>query len=149
MSKTFDIGRLKHLLLFEFPEHKDKEKIRRIFHLFESDSMVNYDNDKVFTEDERLDMYYKVYHLFGDNQIVVAIEEMSELTQLLAHAIRKDREVTYDDLASEIADVRIMIDQLINIFSIYDLVIKYEKKKLARLSNYLREIGYGREDETD
>lgn len=150
MSKQFELGRLKAMLLFEFPEHEAKQKIRKIFNKFgENDCITTVDNKlKDFTENERLDIYHKVYHLFGYNQLIVAIEEMSELIQSISHVIRDDRDITYNSMASEIADVRIMVDQLINIFSIYDLVVDHEKKKLQRLNNYLKEVGY-EESETN
>ena len=58
-----------------------------------------------------------------------AIEELSELIRALARA--DDRE----NIAEEMADVRIMLDQLEIIFHNCDLVRKYEMEKLKRLSD--------------
>ena len=89
-------------------------------------------------EYERVKLYDKAYRLWGkDAQILMAVEEMSELTQILLHHIRKNKKVTYTELASEIADVRIMMEQLIEIFSIYDKVIEQEEIKLCKLSKYI------------
>jgi len=89
-------------------------------------------------EYERVKLYDKAYQLWGkEAQILMAIEEMSELTQLLLHHIRKNKKVTYTELASEIADVRIMMEQLIEIFSIYDKVIDAEENKLGKLNRYI------------
>ena len=58
-----------------------------------------------------------------------AIEELSELIRALARA---------DDsanIAEEMADVRIMLDQLEIIFHNHDQVRKYEMEKLKRLSD--------------
>lgn len=70
-------------------------------------------------------------------QLLVAIEEMSELIQKIVHSKRKDRNVTYTDIASEIADVKIMLEQVTCIFSCYDLVQKQMKIKLNRLEKRL------------
>lgn len=89
-------------------------------------------------EYERVKLYDKAYQLWGkEAQILMAIEEMSDLTQLLLHHIRKNKKVTYTQMASEIADVRIMMEQLIEIFSIYDKVIDAEEEKLGKLSKYI------------
>lgn len=89
-------------------------------------------------EYERVKLYDKAHQLWGDEaQILMAVEEMSELTQVLLHHIRKNRKVTYTEIASEIADVRIMMEQLIEIFSIYGKVIDAEEEKLGKLSNYI------------
>ena len=61
-----------------------------------------------------------------------AIEELSELIRTLARC---------DDpanLAEEMADVRIMLDQLELIFNNHDKVKQYEFEKLTRLSQRLR-----------
>ncbi len=60
-----------------------------------------------------------------------AIEELSELIRALARA--DDR----DNIAEEMADVRIMLDQLEIIFHNRDLVREWELKKLKRLDKRL------------
>lgn len=61
-----------------------------------------------------------------------AIEELSELIRALARC--DDPE----NLAEEMADVRIMLDQLEIIFANHDKVKQYEYEKLTRLSQRLR-----------
>jgi hypothetical protein len=66
-----------------------------------------------------------------DAQIMMCFEEMAELQNILAKLVR-GRE-TKGDLASEIADVKIMLDQLEIIFDIKELVKDLEEIKLERL----------------
>lgn len=87
----------------------------------------------------RAKLYDEAVELWGkEAQIMMAIEEMAELTQVLLHYLRKNKNVTYVELASEIADVRIMTEQLINMFSIYDLQEEAFKKKIAKLEMYIK-----------
>ena len=58
-----------------------------------------------------------------------AIEELSELIRALARC--DDRE----NIAEEMADVRIMLDQLEIIFGNHDRVRQYEMEKLMRLDD--------------
>ena len=60
-----------------------------------------------------------------------AIEELSELIRALARC--DDRE----NIAEEMADVRIMLDQLELILGNHDKVREYEYQKLKRLSDRL------------
>ena len=69
-----------------------------------------------------------------DNQIWMAIEEMSELGNALAK-YRRGR-VTRKDVCEEIADVAIMMIQLSKIFG-PDNVSDYLKSKLDRLNKRL------------
>lgn len=64
-----------------------------------------------------------------------AIEELSELIRALARA--DDRE----NLAEEMADVRIMLDQLELIFGNHELVRQYEVRKLKRLDERVGAAG--------
>ena len=61
-----------------------------------------------------------------------AIEELSELIYALA---RCD---DFNNLAEEMADVRIMLDQLEIIFDNKERVRRWETKKLARLNRRLK-----------
>jgi len=90
---------------------------------------------------ERIKLYDKAYQRWGkEAQILMAVEEMSELTQSLLHHIRENKKVTYTEMASEIADVRIMMEQLINIFPISEKVINAEEAKLGKLSRYIESV---------
>ena len=60
-----------------------------------------------------------------------AIEELSELIRALARS--DDRE----NIAEEMADVRIMLDQLEIIFGNHDRVRQYEMEKLMRLDDWV------------
>ena len=72
---------------------------------------------------EKYELYDKAVELWGQNsQIMMAVEEMAELTQKLSHYTRKNKKVKFKEMASEIADVRIMLEQLECMFSISDLV---------------------------
>lgn len=61
-----------------------------------------------------------------------AIEELSELIRALARC--DDPE----NLAEEMADVRIMLDQLEMIFNNHDKVRQYEYEKLTRLNERVK-----------
>ena len=70
-------------------------------------------------------------------QMLMAIEEMAELTQVLIHTMRKNKETTAYDMASEIADVQIMMEQLIQMYEISEGVSIEKKKKLLKLQRYI------------
>jgi len=71
-------------------------------------------------------------------QIIVAIEEMSELIQALTKHLRTD--LVTDNLAEEIADVEIMIEQLRTIFvGINDKIDETKAYKLERLERKIKE----------
>ena len=73
---------------------------------------------------------------FGElPQIIMAMEEMSELTQALSKYIRgKDNQ---DNIAEEIADVYIMLSQLMLMFNNGYEVDEYIGKKIKRLKEML------------
>ena len=69
---------------------------------------------------------------YGNNhQITVAIEELSELTKELCKYIRYANNI--DNISEEIADVYIMLEQLLIIFDNEDKVIEWVEKKIERL----------------
>ena len=89
-------------------------------------------------------IYWSAIETFGyDLQIAVAIEEMAELTKELCKAQR----VTfagrgglgdglidnYDEIAEEIADVQIVLEEMMLLFGIPSEVQKARKRKLERL----------------
>ena len=63
--------------------------------------------------------------------MVIAIEECSELQKEITKIIRKKGDLT--NLAEEIADVEIMLEQLKLIFRIHDKVIEQKDEKIKRL----------------
>lgn len=73
---------------------------------------------------------------FGEApQIIMAMEESSELTQALSKHLRGQN--NDDNVAEEIADVYIMLRQLEIIFKNESLVDNYIEKKIQRLSEKL------------
>lgn len=72
-----------------------------------------------------------IEHYGIDNQCIVAIEELSELEKELCKALRDGGNT--DHLAEEIADVLIMLEQLIAIFDCKLEVMEWKEKKLKRL----------------
>ena len=82
----------------------------------------------------RTKIYTPVIKKYGrELQMMVAIEEMSELTKALIHDMRKNRGYKIDSIAEEIADVKIMLEQLEVIFSCSDLVEEQMQYKLVKL----------------
>ncbi|MFR0781290.1 MAG: hypothetical protein ACLSH8_17045 [Zhenhengia sp.] len=81
-------------------------------------------------------LYFRAIEKYGpDMQQNVAIEEMSELTKELCK--NKRGEDNYLNIAEEIADVQIMLEQLILIHNIGPLVGAIKEKKLKRLEERL------------
>jgi hypothetical protein len=87
---------------------------------------------------------------FGvDSQIDMAIEEMSELTKALlkmrrisnGHATVSEKftqsKTAFFDISEEMADVKIMMQQLEMIFANTDEVLELEKQKIERLQQKL------------
>lgn len=64
------------------------------------------------------------------NQIIVAIEELAELQKELCKFLRDNKT---DNIAEEIADVTIMLDQMIMLFSSQETIESWRKSKLERL----------------
>ena len=76
-----------------------------------------------------------------DTQIMTAIEEMAELTQALSKNKRyPDNLSVLENIAEEIADVRIMLDQLELIFNCSDVVENYRVKKIHRLADRIKKL---------
>lgn len=77
--------------------------------------------------------------IFGElHQEVKAIEEMAELQQELAKYTCCNGD--YGRIAEEMADVYIMLQQLLMIFDNSDLVQAYIMLKVIRLENKLKEV---------
>jgi len=84
------------------------------------------------------DLYNKAKTKWGVRaQLIKAIEEMSELTKELAKSLNgnTDRQHT----AEEVADVKIMIEQIELFLEIEWLVEQYKRKKLDRLERLVSE----------
>lgn len=73
----------------------------------------------------------------AEAQTVMVFEEMSELQkELCKHARGADNQ---EHIAEEIADVLIMMDQMMILHKCKDLVFKYKQEKKIRLEKRLRE----------
>lgn len=81
-------------------------------------------------------------HTYGkDLQRMTAIEEMAELTQALSKDKRyPNTPEVLDNIAEEIADVRIMLDQLEYIYDCSNKVEEYRKKKIYRLVDRINKV---------
>ena len=70
--------------------------------------------------------------IFGmEMQQIVAMEELGELIQEISKQLRGKGDPEH--LAEEIADVRIMLDQLVLMHNLFRKVDEYQDKKIIRL----------------
>lgn len=83
------------------------------------------------TIEERRIFLKAIIHYGIENQKNQAVEEMSELIKEICKANRGM--INTDNVAEEIADVEIMIDQLKIMYSLGDSVDKFRKYKIKRL----------------
>lgn len=83
--------------------------------------------------EERAEVYANALSTFGPNmQLIVALEEMSELQKEICKALRGNHNPLH--LAEEVADATIMLEQLRQIFNINEEVCDMMDKKIARLA---------------
>ena len=76
--------------------------------------------------------------IFGaDSQVMIAIEEMSELTKELCKNGRGQENTTH--IAEEIADVEIMLRQMKMLFDCAGQVETFRQYKLERLAGRIKE----------
>lgn len=68
----------------------------------------------------------------AENQMIVAVEELSECQKEICKILRGGRD--FGHLAEEIADTQIMLEQLVQMFSLHDCVKNYTEMKIIRLS---------------
>lgn len=85
------------------------------------------------------ELYKFAIETYGDEaQINQGIEEMAELIQAVNKFRRMRNPVTFDNIAEEIADVEIMMDQYKQIYGITENeIILLKKRKLDRLAKRL------------
>ena len=82
--------------------------------------------------EERSTVYAEALTTFGANcQLVVALEEMSELQKEICKALRGDIHPAH--LAEELADATIMLEQVRQIFGINEPVCEMMDSKILRL----------------
>lgn len=87
---------------------------------------------------EKEEIYLKLIQKFGvENQCVVAVEELSELQKEVCKMLRKIGNV--HNLAEEIADVQIILEQLVLIHNCESEVMLLKQQKLQRVfERYLK-----------
>lgn len=84
------------------------------------------------THEERAKVYADALATFGaELQLIVALEEMSELQKEICKALRGDIHPAH--LAEELADATIMLEQVRQIFSINEPVCRMMDSKIVRL----------------
>ena len=82
--------------------------------------------------EQRVQVYAKALAHFGKaNQLVVALEELSECQKEICKTMRGSSNL--DHLAEEIADAAIMLEQVRMIFGLNDLVCEKMDEKVQRL----------------
>lgn len=83
-----------------------------------------------------IDVYLEAIKTFGAlPQMVIAIEECSELQKEITKIIREKGDL--ENLAEEIADVEIMLEQLKLIFALHDKVVTKKGEKIERLKRII------------
>lgn len=83
--------------------------------------------------------FQAAFERFGEpHQLLVAFEEMAELTKAISKAIRYSREGHKTAITEEIADVEIMLEQVKMIFDIDDEDVEmWRLDKIVRLRRTL------------
>lgn len=88
--------------------------------------------------DQKRKLLTRAIESYGpDAQAEKALEELGELISALARMRSGDPRGTLEQVAEEIADVRIMIAQLCILWGIEDRAVAWEYHKLARLRERL------------
>lgn len=86
---------------------------------------------------ERRQVYRKALDRYGtNNQLVVAIEELSEATKELCKYLRG--EGNEDHLIEEVADAMIMLEQVMDIYHIRQAVLQMMAHKAERLAKNIK-----------
>lgn len=82
---------------------------------------------------DRFEVYTKALNKFGENaQMVVAIEELSECQKELCKMLRGEGNVS--NLAEEIADATIVLEEMIQMFQVSPAVKLCRELKIERLN---------------
>lgn len=93
-------------------------------------------DDSEMSEDE--EVFLRALNTYGmREQITMVFEEMSELQKELCKYLRGDDAVTIANIAEEIADVEIMLDQMKLYFKCGAEVMDWRKRKIERLQRRL------------
>lgn len=100
------------------------------------------------TPEERAKVYADALNTFGANcQLVVALEELSELQKEICKALRGN--INLVNLAEEVADVTIMLEQVQQIFLIHDSVGNMMDGKILRLRQRIEDARARQRHSTD
>ena len=86
---------------------------------------------------ERCKTYTNAMLAFGEqNQLIVAIEELSECQKEICKILRGGD--NFRNLAEEIADATIMLEQIQLMFNINDCVCNFVDEKIRRLNDRVK-----------
>ena len=86
---------------------------------------------------DRCKTYTNAMLAFGErNQLIVAIEELSECQKEICKILRGCED--YQHLAEEVADATIMLEQIRLMFNINDCVCNFMDEKIKRLDDRLK-----------
>lgn len=125
-------------------ERKEKKKMQRkiITTIVDADTLIEMSKDVIMTmydnETTKEEMYKKLFEKYDTKQIIVAIEELSELQKELCKMLRNGNTDNIEHIKEEIADVSIMLDQLVYYFKIdKEDVLKIQTEKLNRTKERL------------
>lgn len=90
------------------------------------------------TCEERAEVYNEALDTYGEDcQLVVALEELSEVQKEICKALRGEARPIF--LAEEIADATIMLEQVRQIFHINDQVCSIMDVKVERLRQRIQD----------
>lgn len=90
-----------------------------------------------FTYSDRCKTYTNAMLAFGErNQLIVAIEELSECQKEICKILRGGED--YRHLAEEVADATIMLEQVRLMFNINDCVCSFMDEKIKRLDGRVK-----------
>ena len=91
-------------------------------------------------DNEHKELYKACAEKWGvESQILMAIEECSELSVELCHFMRNIKEASVATISDEIADVEIMIEQLKYMFNNYSKVEEVKNRKYYRLDQMVHD----------
>ena len=95
--------------------------------------------------DERKILGRAISFYGSEIQMVVAVEELSELQKELCKSLRQESDVQH--IAEEIADVQIMLEQMMMLYECHEDVVIWRSKKVERLyERLIRDGGMGGAD---
>lgn len=93
----------------------------------------------MITYEQRKEVYLDAIRTYGpDNQVIMAIEELSELTQMLCKTLRFEG-ADPEALIDELADATIMLEQVRIMADVNKQVCERMDYKIARLAKRVRE----------